>query len=191
MQNRAMPVFLLLLSLNCPSAVFAQSGRTVISNIDTLFSSWNGYQATPAFKSQAAQLLDYEAMAKDSLGPDWNKLSPAQQREFVTAFRTLMEQRYYGRWHREFAGGSLHYMGESRTAQGTVVKTVLVVNKQTDLLLWHLDKQNRVADLQVNNKDLISIIRGRFHLLLQKKGFKGLLAWINSHLDTNTPSKTS
>jgi phospholipid transport system substrate-binding protein len=38
--------------------------------------------------------FDFEEMAKRSLGSHWRRLSPPQQKEFVTAFTELLETTY-------------------------------------------------------------------------------------------------
>ena len=45
-------------------------------------------------KQLAANLLDYDELAKRSLAQHWAKLNPGQQKEFVSTLRELIERNY-------------------------------------------------------------------------------------------------
>src|SRR5690349_4944047 len=54
-------------------------------------------QRRAALKKAIGEIFDYGEMAKRSMGTHWKEITPAQQKEFVGLFATLLENSYAGK----------------------------------------------------------------------------------------------
>lgn len=174
----------MLITALVPQSAFAQSGKDTIDRLVQIFSSWNGNSTDKHAYSEVAKYIDYRGMAERSLKPEeWKKLNPAQKNDYTKTLQSLIEERYYVRWHRIFNKGKITYKGESTVGGDTLVKTDLLVGKKTDPLVWRLDAQGgerRVVSLAVNDSDLLKKLSGRLEGKLAKMGFPGMLAWMKN-----------
>ena len=165
----------------------AQTGRTAVHDLVTLFTTWDGKSVNADLSGAAAKHIDYSGMAARAIGQtEWDKLSPGQQREFVTTFRKLVEHRYYPRWHKLFRKGTVSYLSESSANGDVLVRTRLLVGKKRDTLIWRLHQgagDFLVINLTVGEKDLLSRLSARFHRLMKDDGFDGMMAWLKDKLD--------
>lgn len=193
---------LLLPTLLLTTAIFlwpfagqpAQCGCTdpkeAVARLVSLFVNWNGTSINQAISNEAAQYIDYDLMSQLVLGEDqWQKLSAVQQHNFVAAFRRLIEQRYYVRWHRIFKNGKLSYDGADvggstgNTPSGGIaaVKTEIIVGQEVEAVTWRLHSAKgsyKVISLTTDHRDLLEILHPRFSKVLAKNGFEGLMTWI-------------
>ena len=177
------------------SPVLAQTGKTAVFDLVSLFSSWSGDDVDSAISQAAAKHIDFAGMAEHALGTvQWEQLGPSKKREFVATFRKLVEHRYYHRWHKIFKKGKLTWLGEANAAGDTIVKTLLTVGKKKDPVVWRLrlvDGDLKVLNLSVGDKDLLQRLNARFQRHLQKDGFDGLMAWLKDKLDEDDEPETS
>ena len=167
-------------------SVSAQSGQKVIKELVVLFSTWSGKSPNHNIFNQAAQYIDFAGMAQASLGENnWARLTSKQQEQFVIAFRKLVEQRYYPRWHKIFCHGHINYIGQTNTSNDTIVKTALSVGKKKDIVVWRLrpkDGELALISLAVNKTDLVEKLHNRFQKRLAKHNFTYLLTWLKKKL---------
>lgn len=178
-----------------PGAI-AQTGKSTVDRLVQIFSKWNGTTTDRQVYSEAAKYIDYTAMASRSLGAgEWNKLNAQQKTEFTNTLRTLIEERYYPRWHKIFNKGKVSYISENTSGHDTLVNTKLTVGHKTDPLVWRLETEGddtKVVSLSVENEDLLRKLSGRLNGKLSKYGFNGLMSWMKnkSHLSSNdTPGE--
>ena len=125
-------------------------------------------------------------MSRRVLGAQWHAMSSGARSEFVSLFRSLVEERYYPRWHRIFSRGRLSYLNEKSGGGEVIVKTVLKVGDKSDLLIWRLETDKgsaKVISLAVEDKDLLTKISNRFQKRLGKKGINGLIAWMKEEIE--------
>jgi ABC-type transporter MlaC component len=164
--------------------VSAQTPKETVSSLVQTFTSWSGNVNDRSAYAEAAKLIDYQGMAQRSLSPAaWGKLSAKERSEFTGTLRTLIEQRYYTRWHRIFAKGKLTFTGETNVGSDTLVKSDLLLGKKTDTLEWRLDTVNgerKVVSLAVGQSDLLKKLSARLQGRVEKGGFNGLLTWMKS-----------
>src|SRR5438552_4227782 len=93
-------VLALCCQMSAPAAQI-ENGKQTVEHLVNLFSAWNGKKPDQRVYAEAAQNIDYELMACRSLGTaEWEKLTPTQRKEFTKTFQSLVEQRYYSRWHK-------------------------------------------------------------------------------------------
>ena len=72
-------------------------------------------------------------MSQRALGnSEWDKLDSGERKQFVTALRSLMERRYYPRWHHIFSKATVDYISETPSGSDTLVKTSVKLGKKVD-----------------------------------------------------------
>ena len=127
------------------------------------------------------QLLDYDALAKDSLGADWAKLSADQQKEFQSLLTTLV-QRAYTKNLRDTLAYEITFQGEQDVTGGKLVKTVAKhktdARKEPIAIEYRVHQVGgawRIFDIVTEGSSLVANYRGQFHKLIEKKGVAGLL----------------
>ncbi|RTL39866.1 MAG: hypothetical protein EKK48_18555 [Candidatus Melainabacteria bacterium] len=149
-----------------------------VQNIVNVFSA----PAANSFK-KAENYIDYDAMSQRSLGSSqWSKLTAKQKHDYVAALKSLMEQRYYPRWHRIFSRAKVEYLSKSTDGGDLLVKTNLVVGKKRDAMTWRLNDHNdKVVSLAIGEKDLLDRLTHRLQPKLKKNGFQAMLAWMQNH----------
>jgi len=172
-----------------------EKGKDTVEHLVSLFSAWSGKEADQHVYAEAAQNIDYELMAHRALGAtEWEKLSPVQRKEFTKTFKSLVEQRYYPRWHKIFYKGRLAFISETSANGDTFVKTNLTLGKKTDLLVWHLANKSgdhKVISLAVADKDLLTLIGSRLKKKMDKSGFDGVMAWMKDKLEDDEDANSS
>ena len=180
----------LLCSANCALAI---DSKPTIETLVKLFSQLSSSgPASQSVLTQVAQYIDYKAMAQDSLGPQWDKLSEAQRDEFTKSFKTLVERRYYPRWHKIFSKSQVTYGKESQQNGVTRIKTQITLKDSVQEVDWDLKAEGtapKVINLTVENKDLVMRAGKRFQQRLAKAGFPSFIAWIKTQANKSTASE--
>jgi ABC-type transporter MlaC component len=172
----------------------AQTGKSTVDKVVQIFTMANSDSSNRQVNSDIEKYIDYRNMAQHSLGNDeWKKLSPAQKDQFTGTLRTLIEQRYYARWHRLFSKGKMTFVGETNSGADTTVKTNLTIGKKVDPLEWRLQPEGgqlKVISLAVGDADLLQKLTGRLQGRLNKYGFNGLLTWMKNKAKIGPNDKT-
>jgi len=122
--------------------------------------------------------FDFSEMTKRSLGPHWQLLDQAEQREFVDAFthRLLVA---YGKTLRATGDEKIQFVREVREGQEASVETkVLSPNgDQTpiDYRLHELNGQWKVYDVLIDNVSIVNNYRAQFDRVIAKSSIQELL----------------
>lgn len=172
----------------------AQTGRATIDRLVGIFSQWSGSSQESKVYREAAGYIDFEGMAERSLSGEWKKLSPAQRAEFTDTLRTLIEERYYLRWHKIFKKAKLAYVNESSAGGDTKVATLITLGKKKDQVEWQLDSkdgQPKLINLAVNDSDLLNRLSGRLQNKLNKAGFAAMIAWMKNKSNSSSEAEKS
>ena len=129
-------------------------------------------------KEALHQRFDFTDMAKRSLGPDWRRLSPAQQQEFVKHFTDLLEQAYLDRIE-AYANEKIEYLKERQDNEFAEVDTKIIDQKGREFSLdYRLHKVNgdwKVYDVLVDDVSLVNNYRAQFTRVLAKSSVDELL----------------
>jgi ABC-type transporter MlaC component len=175
--------------------VCQNSAKETVQELVTLFSAVSNTRKNKEIYEELSKHIDYQDMAEITLSkPNWDKLNSSQRSLLVAAFRTLVEQRYYERWHKLFLRGRLTIVSEAHTAGEDIVKTFLTEGKDEDVVVWRLHEKNGallVVNLEANGKDLLRRLSPRFRKQFAKHGFYGLLAWIQRKSDLDDDDDVS
>jgi ABC-type transporter MlaC component len=194
-RRKGIPPFLvpflsvLFCTMHCALAL---DSKSTVETLVKLLSQWSSKGSNQNILSEAAQYIDYKSMAEASLGPqNWSKLSEGQRDEFVKSFRTLVEQRYYPRWHNIFSKSHITYGKASAQNGVNRIKTQMSLKDSVQEVDWDLkgqDSDARVVNLTVGEKDLVVRAGRRFQKRFAKAGFPAFIAWIKTQAANSASS---
>ncbi len=85
-------------------------------------------------KEVVNQRFDFTEMARRSLGSEWRRRSPEEQKEFVKLFTDLLEQAYLNKIE-SYNGEKVQYLKEKEDKIAPQVDTKIIDNKGQELRL--------------------------------------------------------
>ncbi len=127
--------------------------------------------------------LDIDELGKRAMADQWAKLSAAQQQEFLSTLRALIEDNYV-RGLRANLAYTVDYNGESTDKDGNVVVTTVVNTKrkgrpfkiQIDYVLKKQGDKLKAWDVKTDGVGLVANYKTQFNKIVEKEGFDGLIA---------------
>ena len=125
------------------------------------------------------QRFDFTEMAKRSLGSEWRRRSPAEQKEFVQLFGDFLERTYLDQIE-SYSRERVRYLEQQR-ADGHYAKvpTRIVDSKgqeyAVDYRLHNVNGDWKVYDVIVEDVSLVNNYRAQFSRVLAKSSFQELL----------------
>ncbi|HWP59145.1 MAG TPA: ABC transporter substrate-binding protein [Candidatus Acidoferrales bacterium] len=126
-------------------------------------------------------LFDFGEMAKRSLGPHWRRLTPPQQKEFVSAFTALLEKTYAGRIDL-YDGQKVVYLDENIDGEYAQVDSRIIdKNGRAYSVVYRLHRVDgawRIYDVVAENISLVNNYRSQFNRVLAKSSFEELMRLI-------------
>jgi phospholipid transport system substrate-binding protein len=122
--------------------------------------------------------FDFEEMAKRSLGSHWRRLSPQQQKEFVTAFTDLLETTYADKIDL-YEGQQVEYVGETIDKNYAEVNTRVIgknrENYSVDYRLHEMGGKWRIYDVVAENISLVNNYRSQFNRVVVNSSVEELI----------------
>jgi phospholipid transport system substrate-binding protein len=136
-------------------------------------------------KALAANLLDYDELARRSLAQHWAKLNPGQQKEFVSTLRELIERNYV-RQLRTNLDYQVQYKNEQVEGEDATVTTVVKVKSQgknSDAeIVYKMRKipvndapEWRVWDVITDEVSLVRNYRTQFNKIITEQSYDALI----------------
>ncbi|MCO6429619.1 MAG: ABC transporter substrate-binding protein [Deltaproteobacteria bacterium] len=122
-------------------------------------------------------VFDFDEMAKRSLGPHWNKVTPEEQAEFVSVFSDLLAKTYLGKIE-TVKPGMVKVTKEKVDAPRAEVKTSVTNKGDTfpiDYKLQNTSGSWRVYDVEIENIGLVANYRNEFAGIIRKESFASLI----------------
>jgi phospholipid transport system substrate-binding protein len=123
-------------------------------------------------------LFDFNEMAMRSLGANWRRLNPQQQKEFVSVFTALLEKTYADQIHL-YNGQKVVYTGENIDGNYAQVESRIIdKNNQTYSVVYRLhnvDGKWKIYDVVAENISLVNNYRSQFNRVIAKSSFEELL----------------
>lgn len=123
-------------------------------------------------------LFDFEEMSKRSLGANWTKATPEEQKEFVSLFSDLLAKTYLKRIKRNAASSKIDQLTESIEGDKALVKSTVVVDDSEvaiDYRLFQKANDWKIYDVVIENVGLVSNYRSEFGATVRKDGMSGLI----------------
>jgi phospholipid transport system substrate-binding protein len=127
--------------------------------------------------------LDIDELGKRAMGDQWAKLTAAQQTEFLSTLRALIEDNYV-RGLRANLSYTVDYTGETTDKDGnTVVATTIntkrknrTVKISVDYVLKKQGDKLKAWDVKTDGVGLVENYKTQFNKIIEKEGFNGLIA---------------
>jgi phospholipid transport system substrate-binding protein len=135
-------------------------------------------------KALTLQFVDFDAFASETIRATWNDLSEAQRRDFLEAFRALI-QATYARHFKPRQDLKITYRPSTRfdDARAEVSTTLAFEKSAVDVdyrLVKKADGTWWVYDLVIDEVSLMRNYRAQFRRILKKDGFDALLGKIRA-----------
>lgn len=120
-------------------------------------------------------MLDYEALTRDSLGAEWDALTPEQRTEFGGILKQLI-QKSYRKNLSDTSGYEVQYVGVDDSAEGAVVKTLAQnkVNKREkplgiNYVVSSTASGFKVRDVVTDEVSLVGNYRNQFKRIIKRR----------------------
>ena len=127
-------------------------------------------------------LLDYDALAKDSLGKLWDERTEAERKEFQNLLTTLV-QAAYTKNIRSTLDYDITFVGTQPAKDGELVQTVAKHKTDPrkepihiDYLVHQVGGSYRVYDIITEGSSLVKNYNSQFRSIVGRHGFPELLA---------------
>ena len=128
--------------------------------------------------SISQEMFDFTELSKRSLGQNWSKLSPEQQKEFTELYKSLLEDTYADKIT-TYTDEKLIFGKEIPLSDQTVeVRTTVVTQTSNIPINYRLIEENgrwKVYDVVIEGVSLISNYRSQFREILATKTPEALL----------------
>jgi len=140
--------------------------------------------------------IDLDELGKRALADHWDQIKPAEQGEYQSVLRSLIEANYIKGVNAN-VDYRVEYTGESPGADHTLVVTTVVRTKRkgrplaisVDYTLVEQTKGKlRVVDISTDGVGLVANYRAQFNKIIAKDGMSGLLLKMKKKLAESTSS---
>ena len=117
-------------------------------------------------------------MARRSLGPEWRRHTPKEQKEFVQLFTDLLERAYLQQIE-SYNDQKVRYLNEREDSSYAQVDTKIVDNKGQEISInYRLHNMNgdwKVYDVVVEDISLVNNYRAQFSRVLASSSYQELV----------------
>jgi len=124
------------------------------------------------------QRFDFTEMAKRSLGSEWRRRSPEEQKEFVKLFTGLLEQAYLDQIE-SYSGEKIQYLKEREDDNYAQVDTKIIDKKgqefSVNYRLYNRNGDWKVYDVVIEDISLVNNYRSQFNRVLATSSYKELV----------------
>lgn len=139
----------------------------------------NEQRRRTAIKKSIATIFDSQEMAKRTLGKHWNQRTPAERKQFVDLFATLLENSYAGKIE-SYNNEKIVYTKETLDGDYAEVKSKVITPKQDEYTLDYrlMKKENgtwMVYDVVIEGVSLVSNYRTQFNKIISTNGYAELI----------------
>ena len=168
-------------------------GTSAVKQANTTIANHLKQKAAPGSKEEkelakqvttsVRNFLDIDQLGKRAMVDQWPKLSKAQQEQFLTLLRELIEENYV-RGLRANLEYTVAYTGESTDKDGNIVVATKVNTQRkgrpysiaVDYVLVKDADKLRAFDIKTDGVGLVENYRTTFNKIVEKDGFDGLIA---------------
>ena len=124
------------------------------------------------------QRFDFTEMAKRSLGSEWPRRSPEEQKEFVKLFTGLLERAYLDQLE-SYSGEKIQYLKEREDDNYAQVETKIIDKKGQEFSVnYRLHNRNgdwKVYDVVIEEISLVNNYRAQFKRALATASYEDLV----------------
>jgi len=134
-------------------------------------------------RAAVGDLIDFDALARSTLGKKWDELSPKDRARYVDALRGAMEANYLSKMRQgrtqDVDKVKSQVLGEEKQGDNTLVKTRVVSGDDTasiDYLMARDRKGWRAVDVLTEGVSLAETYRDQVSRLMAKKNFEAVIS---------------
>ena len=171
-------VLLIALPLNLYAATATEAVQSGVEKVlaklrDPVFKQKSKEEQIEGIRSIINEIFDWEELSKRTLGRNWKKFTPEQQKEFTELFSSLLEGVYADRLL-AYSDEKVVFEKETELKKGRVEVAShirLADGKQVPLnyRMTQKDGQWRVYDVVIEGVSMVKNYRSQFKKLLQNK----------------------
>ena len=201
--TKTLAVIGLAMALSLPAILQAatptESVRETVDNVLAILKdpALKGEQKKKERREKLKEVIyrrfDFTEMAKRSLGSEWRRHSPEEQKEFVQLFRELLENAYLDKIE-SYNGQEVRYLKERVDNNYAEVDTKLVDNKGQEFSivyrLYNSGGDWKVYDVVIEDISLVNNYRAQFSRVLAKSSYAELVDRMKKK-QISAPSKNS
>jgi phospholipid transport system substrate-binding protein len=182
-----LPVFIMSALLTIPVSARASATDEVRKTVDEvvrivsdkeLKKPHNDAKRRQSLKAAIGRIFDYEEMAKRSLAAHWNERTPAERKEFVQLFTTLLEKSYAGKIE-SYNQEKITYQKEITDNGYAEVRSTVTTPKRDeytlDYRLVYKGGKWMVYDVVIEGVSLVSNYRSQFNKIISSQGYGELV----------------
>jgi phospholipid transport system substrate-binding protein len=122
--------------------------------------------------------FDFTEMAKRSLGANWQKRNPEEQREFVKVFSELLENAYLDSIQ-SYDGEKVLFTNEKQDKEYAELDTKIVTKKGEEFAVnYKLHQASgswKVYDVVIENISIVNNFRSQFNRVIAKSSYEELV----------------
>jgi phospholipid transport system substrate-binding protein len=141
--------------------------------------------------------LDFESLARRSLGKNWETRTDAEKEEFKKVFRQLIQQNYLNQIHKKSDYEIVYDSEDVEEVKATVYTTVKAKSKKGEeaetTLVYKMKKVKDkwvVFDIVTDEVSLVQNYKSQFTKIINKDGYKVLIQKIQKKLDEGADPDT-
>ena len=130
-------------------------------------------------------IFDFQELGKRSMGSNWSKLTKAQQTQFISTFKTMVENTSIKRLE-NYRSDSAHYTVKGSGAKTVVNGTVWYKGRSSKVSykLQQVNGQWRAYDLVLGGLSTMQNYHDQFSGIMKKEGFNGLMTRLRKNSST-------
>ena len=117
------------------------------------------------------QMFDEVELSRRTLGGNWNKLNPAQQKEFIQLYRQVLEKAYIDKIL-SYTNEKIVFSKENMTSNNQAEVQTKVITSSEEISIFYRvilkDGTWKVYDVVVENVSLVQNYRSQFNSILAK-----------------------
>lgn len=151
--------------------------QRVVEVAETMAGDDASAQRRAKLREIISERFDFAEMAKRSLGPQWAKITPQEQDDFVKVFSDLLAKTYMNRVEKAKTG-MVTVESENLDFPKSLVKTKIKSGGSIFPLDYRLQNVNgtwKVYDVIIENIGLVANYRNEFAGIIRSSGFSGLM----------------
>lgn len=142
-----------------------------------------------ALKNAISAIFDYAEMAERSMGRHWKERTPAEKKEFVKLFETLLENSYAGAIE-SYNDEKIVYLKETVDGEYAEVNSKVVTAKRDEFSIDYrlMNKEGKwvVYDVVNEGVSLVDNYRTQFNKIIRNQGYAELVKKLKSKSDEIT-----
>ena len=175
------------------SAAVQHTQERVRTAMNTWFKSEGAARTKAREQARTAvgDLIDFDALAKSTLGAKWGSTKPADRTRYTNALKGAMEANYLAKMRRgkteDVDRLKVDVLGEEQSAQGTVVHTKVQSGEDTAAIDYVMEKRPKgwkAVDVITEGVSLADTYRDQVAKLLQKKTLDDVIAALDKKRKT-------